>query len=184
MRSHCLFSLLESWASIQSERRLPPSLQTRCYSSVSASRGEITANLLFISNIPLSLCESNKGGQTGGGGFQSLRGCVFVLVRGPWVRSLSVWWVWGGVLRRALRTVWGMLRGFQVSLSSRLQCKGLQHGLQRVQGDHHLSRLMIGEECVDGGRLRVVPLSSRSFSPPSYAEITQFNKNLEPDKPA
>lgn len=77
---------------------LPPSVPD----VIPASRGEITANLLFISNIPRSLCESWRV-EEDGEGFQGH--CVYVLCGGPWGNSL-------GVSGRALKDIWGMLRSF------------------------------------------------------------------------
>lgn len=152
----------------------PPSIHPTCYSSVSASCGEITANLSSISSIPPSLCESCDGCLSAGGGSWR-KGVVDMF----WGRSLGVWWVLGGVLGRALRDFWSMLRGFQVSLSSPSSLwRSPHHGLHvclyarnipdvalrtRVQDDQDLPQLLIGEECVDKGRSFVVHLSAKSL---------------------
>lgn len=80
---------------------LPPSVPD----VIPASRGEITANLLFISNIPQSLCESCLSGG-GRGGFPGSLWICFL-----W-RSLRKFL---GRFREGLEGYLGLLRSFQVS---------------------------------------------------------------------
>lgn len=91
---------------------LPPSVPD----VIPASRGEITANLLFISNIPQSLWESRLSGG-GRGGFPGSLWICFL-----W-RSLRKFL---GCFREGLEGYLGLLRSFQVSLSSRLPSEGLR----------------------------------------------------------